>query len=117
MDVEVGKVLLMFFMDVINQLFGSDVFVFGMEYNGSIVGIVGVNVVIVLVLYVLVVYLDVSLNVFQQMVQVNGVVGIGQGVGDQNIVLLFWICLCYGVFEFFFRVGVVWLEMGIDDIF
>src|SRR5690554_634430 len=87
-DVEPGEILLMFFTDPVNQLLGRDAFPLGTEHNGGAVGIIGANVVASVASHILIAHPDIGLNVFQQMAQVNGAVGVGQCAGNQNIALL-----------------------------
>ena len=50
--------------------------------------IVRTNVVAVLATDFLIAHPDIRLNVFQQMAQVDGAIGVRQGAGYQNIALL-----------------------------
>ena len=87
-DVKTTEILLVLVPDTINQVFGRDAFPLGTEHNGSPMSIVRANVVAVLATHFLIAHPDIRLNVFQQMAQVDGAIGVRQGAGYQNIALL-----------------------------
>src|SRR5690554_344682 len=88
MDVEVSEILLVLVMNTVNQLLRGNAFPIGPEHNSGAMSVVCANVVAVLAAHFLITGPDVRLNVFQQVAQMNGAIGVGQGAGYQNIALL-----------------------------
>lgn len=74
----------MFLIYFVNYLFWCDIELLCFEYDWCVVGVVGVDEVDFVVVYLLVMDLDISLDVFQYVVEVDGVVGVWQGVCYQN---------------------------------
>jgi len=87
-DVEAAEILLVLVPDTVDQALGGDAFPLGTEHNSSTMSIVRTNVVAVLATHFLIAHPDIRLNVFQQMAQVDGAIGVRQGAGNQNIALL-----------------------------
>ena len=87
-DVEAAEILLVLVPDTVDQALGGDAFPLGTEHNSSTMSIVRANVVAVLATHFLIAHPDIRLNVFQQMAQVDGAIGVRQGAGYQNIALL-----------------------------
>ena len=85
---EAGEVFLMLLANPVNQLLRGNPLTLGPQHDGSAMGIVGANIVAVVATHILVVHPDIGLNIFQQVPQMNGPVGVGQGAGNQNIALL-----------------------------
>lgn len=79
-----GEVALMFGAYPCNQLLRADAFGLGTQHDWRAVGVVGAHVVHLVALHFLKANPDVGLNVFDQVAQVNGAVGIGQGGGNKN---------------------------------
>ncbi len=67
-----------------NLLFRADTFFLGAQHDGGAVGVVGANIVAFVATQFLEPNPDISLNVFQQVAEVNGTIGIGQGAGDED---------------------------------
>lgn len=70
-------------LDVGDEGFWGDFGFFRGQYDWCVVGVVGVDELGFVVVYLLCMYLDVSLDVVDQVVQVQWVVGVGQGGGDE----------------------------------
>ncbi len=87
-DVEAREVFLMLLTNPVDQLLRGNSLTLGPQHNGGAVSIVCANVVAVVATHVLEAHPDIGLNVFQQVPQMNGPVGVGQGAGNQNIALL-----------------------------
>jgi hypothetical protein len=84
-DAEIGKVALVRFTDAGNQLLGADALLLGAQHDGRAVGIVGAHVMTFMVAQFLKAHPDVGLDVFDQVPDVDGSIGIRQGTGDQDL--------------------------------
>lgn len=113
-DVEGGEVGFVVGVDVVDVGFWCQVGFFCCQYDWCVVCVVGVDVDYFVVGYVLCLYLDVGLDVVQQVVYVQGIVGVGQGVGDEEVMVygsLFGLSDCvlwYGCLNCFGFVCCVW---------
>lgn len=68
----------------LDQLFGRDSFRLCPQHDGGAVRVVGADVPAFMPAHFLEANPDVGLDVFHQMTQVDGTVGIRQGGGDEN---------------------------------
>ena len=87
-NVEAGKIARVFTMDAPDQCFGCDAFLFGTQHDRRAVRVVSANVPAfgypVFRLHLLEAHPDVGLDVFNEMAEVNGPVGVGQGRRNEN---------------------------------
>ena len=87
-NVETGKIAHVFVMYAPDQCFGRDAFLFGTQHDRRTVRVVGANVPAfghpVFRLHLLEAHPDVGLDVFNEMAEVNGPVGVGQGRRNEN---------------------------------
>ena len=84
-DQEPGKVRLVFLADPVDQRFRGNAFPLRAQHDGGAVGIIGADIDAVVAPCLLIAHPDVGLDVFQQVAQVNGAVGVGQGTGHQDV--------------------------------
>ena len=84
-DEEAGKVAGVFAMHTLDQLFRRDAFLFSAQHDRRAVRVVGADVPAFVAGHLLEAYPDVGLDVLDQMAEVDGAVGIGQGGGDENL--------------------------------
>ena len=64
---------------------GGDLLGLGAQHDGRAVGVVGAHVVAAVTAHPLEPRPDVGLDVFDQVPEVNGAVGVGEGAGDQDV--------------------------------
>jgi len=91
-DREIGEVPLVFLGNALDQRLGRDPLVLGTQHDGRAVGIVGADIVDLVLAHTLKPYPYIGLDVFHQVPQVDRAVGIGQGAGDQDFSFF-----CHGV--------------------
>ena len=82
---EVGKVPLVVRFHLGNLLLRGDAVFLGLEHDGGAVGIVSADIGALLATELLEANPDVGLDVFQQMAEMNGAIGVGKGTGDQYL--------------------------------
>ena len=70
--------------NALDQCLGRNTFLFGTQHDGGAVRVIGAYVIALLATAFLEAHPDVGLDIFEQMAQVNGAVGIGKRTGDQN---------------------------------
>jgi len=70
--------------DALDQNFRCRAFLFCLQHGGSAVSVVGADVAYLVTAHFLEPDPDISLDVFQQMSDVNGAIGVGQGAGDED---------------------------------
>ena len=81
---EIGKVRPMLAPDALDQLFRGHAVLFGTQHDRSAVGVIGAKVVAFVATQFLEAHPDIGLDVFNQMADVDGTVGVGQGAGDKD---------------------------------
>ena len=84
-DMEAGEVTAVLAMDPLDQGLGGDAFLLGAQHDRRAVGVVGADIVALVAAHLLEAHPDVGLDVFDEMAQMDGAVGIGQGGGDENL--------------------------------
>ena len=84
LDLEVSEVPLVVRFDLRNLLLRGDAVFFRLEHDGGAMGIVGAHVDALLTAQFLETDPDIGLDVFQQVAQVNGAIGVGKGTGHQD---------------------------------
>ena len=82
---EVGAIALVLFLHLLNLLLGGDAQLFGCQHDGRAVGVVGAHVAAIVAAGFLKAHPDIGLHLFQQVSQVQGPVGIGQGAGYEDV--------------------------------
>ncbi|MNS98299.1 hypothetical protein D3C72_1326630 [compost metagenome] len=87
-DQELGKVGAVFSLDVGDQLFRGDAFLFRAQHDRRTVGVVGADINALVAAVLLEAHPHIGLDVFQHMAKVNRTIGIGQGAGDENLTWL-----------------------------
>ncbi|VVM91438.1 hypothetical protein PS647_02842 [Pseudomonas fluorescens] len=85
---EVGKVGAVFSLDVGDQLFRGDAFLFRAQHDRRTVGVVGADIDALIAAVLLEAHPHIGLDVFQHMAEVNRTIGIGQGAGDEDLAWL-----------------------------
>ena len=83
-DQEVGEVPDVLGLDLFNELLGADTQFLGLEHYRGSVSIIGADVVTFVPPCFLETHPDIGLYIFDQMAQVDGSVGVGQGAGDKD---------------------------------
>jgi hypothetical protein len=71
-------------MHAVDQLFRRDAFLLGAQHDRRAVRVVGADVPAFVAGHLLEAHPDVGLDVFDQMAEVDGAVGVGQGGGDED---------------------------------
>ncbi len=84
-DLEIGEIPLVVRFHLGDLLFRGDAVFLGLEHDGGAVGIVSADIGALLATQFLEANPDVGLDVFQQMAQMNGAIGVGKGTGDQYL--------------------------------
>ena len=84
-DQEAGGILFVLVLDLGNLLLGRDPELLRGQHDGGAVGIVGADIGAAVPPGLLEPDPDIGLHHLQQMPQVQGAVGVGQGTGDQNV--------------------------------
>ena len=84
LDLEVGEVLLVVRFHLRNLLLWGDAVFFRLEHDGGAVGIIRAHIGALLAAQFLEAYPDIGLDVFQQVAQMNGAIGVGKGTGHQD---------------------------------
>ena len=84
-DIEVGEIAAMLGANPLNQSFGCNAFFARLEHDRRTMGILGTDIVSLVTLKPLKAGPNVSLNVFDQMSQMNRPVGVRQGTGCQDL--------------------------------
>lgn len=85
---EVCEVAAVLGLDVGDQLFRRDAFLFGTQHDGRAVGVVGADVDALVAAHFLEADPHVCLDVLEHMAKMDGSIGIGQGAGDENLTWL-----------------------------
>jgi hypothetical protein len=83
-DQKTGKILLVFGANIGNQLFRTDAQLLGLEHDGSAMRVIGTHIKTLALACFLESHPDIGLDGFQQMAEVQGAVGVGQGAGDED---------------------------------
>ena len=78
-DMETVEVALVLLPDAGDELFRGDPFLLRTQHDRRAMGVVGAAIDAVMAAHLLKAYPDVGLDVFDQMAQVDGAVGVGQG--------------------------------------
>ena len=84
-DMEAVEVALVLLPDAGDELFRGEPFLLGAQHDRRAMSVVGTAIDTVMATHLLKAYPDVGLDVFDQMAQVDGAVGVGQGGGDENL--------------------------------
>jgi len=84
-NAKVGEVAQMFAMHAVDQRLGGDAFFFGAQHDGRAVGVIGADVVHRIAPHALVAHPDVTLDVSDKVAEMDVAVGVGQGVGDEDL--------------------------------
>jgi hypothetical protein len=74
----------MFVQYALDQLARRDAFLFGAQHDGRAVLVVRADVMHLVAAHALEAHPDVGLDVFDQMTEMDGAVGVGQGAGDEQ---------------------------------
>ncbi|MCY1174378.1 hypothetical protein D9M73_145780 [compost metagenome] len=85
---EVGEIAAVLGLDVGDQLFRGDAFLFGAQHDGRTVGVVGADIDALVAAQLLEAHPHVRLDVLQHMAEMDRSIGIGQGAGDENLTWL-----------------------------
>ncbi len=80
-----GEVLLMLGAGACNQLLGCDPFLACAQHDGGAVGVIGADVEALVPAHLLKSYPDIGLHILNQMADMDGAIGVGQGAGDQDL--------------------------------
>ena len=83
-DVESGEIPGMFAVDARDERFRSDALLLGAQHDRRAVGVVGADVHALVPVHLLESHPDIGLDVFHQMAEMDGAVGVGQGAGDED---------------------------------
>jgi hypothetical protein len=83
-DVKIQEILDMFFSHTINIIFCTDTELVCIKHGGCAMGIIGADVDALVTRESLVTNPYICLDVFQQVAQMDGTIGVGQGAGDEN---------------------------------
>ena len=75
----------MFLAYPLHQLLGGDPLLLGTQHDRRTVGVVGADIDALVAAHTLEPRPDVGLDVFYQMAQVDGTIGVRQGAGDQDV--------------------------------
>ncbi len=81
---EFGKVGQMLFASLGDQLFRSNAFPIRSEHDRRAVGVIRANVIAKIAALFLETHPNIGLNIFDQMTEMNGAVGVRQRAGDEN---------------------------------
>ena len=84
-DQKAGKVLFVGCLDNVDLLLCRYAQLLGFQHDGRAVSIVGTNIAAVVAAHFLEAHPDIGLDGFQDMTQVQGAIGVGQGAGYQNL--------------------------------
>ncbi len=84
-DREVREIPSMLTADPLDQLFRRDLLLLRLEHDRRAVGVVGADVIAQVAAAALVANPDIGLDVFHQVADVNGTVGVGQRAGNENL--------------------------------
>ncbi len=84
-DAEILEVALMGHLHRCDELFRRDACLFGGEHDRRAMGVIGAHEVHAVAHQALRAYPDVGLDVTDQMAEVQMAVGVGQGIGDQDV--------------------------------
>ncbi len=84
-DVEAGEIARVLAMDARDQRLRRDAFLLGAQHDRRAVRVVGADVPALVAAHLLEAHPDVGLDVFDQVAEVDGAVGIGQGGGDEYL--------------------------------
>ena len=85
---EVGEVACVLDVHAFDELLGRDALLRGTQHHRRAVGVVGANVMALVVTELLESHPDVGLDVFHQMPEMDRAVGVGQGAGDEDFSLV-----------------------------
>ena len=83
-DVKAGEIAQVLAVHARDQLFRRDAFLFRAQHDGRAVGVVGTDVITFVSMHFLEAHPDIGLDVFHQVTEVDGAIGVGQGGGDEN---------------------------------
>ena len=83
-DVEALEILGVLGAQPIDQRFRRHALLFGQQHGGRAVRIVGADIDALVATHALKTHPDVRLDVLEQMAEMNGPVGVGQGAGDKD---------------------------------
>ena len=79
---------MMFAPNLFNQLFWRHIVLFGAQHDRGAVGIISAHVVAFVAAQFLEADPDIGLDIFYEVANVDGAVGIGQGAGDEDSTVL-----------------------------
>jgi len=83
-DAELGKIGQMFFFDLGDKLFRGNAFPISPEHDRRAVRVVRADVIAKVAALFLETHPNIGLNIFNQVAEMNGAVGIGQRASDEN---------------------------------
>jgi hypothetical protein len=84
-DAEGGEVAQVLAVHALDELLGREPFLFGAQHDRRAVGVVRAHVVHRVAAHALVAHPDVGLDVAHEVAEVDVAVGVGQGVGDEEL--------------------------------
>ena len=84
-DAEGGEVAQVFAMHAIDELLGRQAFLLGAQHDRRAVGIVRTHVMHRMAAHALEAHPDVGLDVAHEVAEVDVAIGVGQGVGDEEL--------------------------------
>jgi hypothetical protein len=82
---EVAEVAAVLAVHAVDELFGGQALLFGAQHDRRAVGVVGADVMHLVAAHALVTHPDVGLDVAHQVAEVDVAVGVGQGIGDEDL--------------------------------
>ncbi len=84
-DKEVGEIGAVLGLDVGDQLFGGDAFLFRPQHDRRAMGVVGADIDALVAAQLLEAYPHVGLDVLEHVAEVDRTVGVGQGAGNKDL--------------------------------
>ena len=84
LNMKASEIPLMFLLHPGDQGFRRDPFLLSPQHDGCAVGIIGADIMAFMPAHLLEPHPDVGLNIFDEMAEVNGTVGVGEGAGNEN---------------------------------
>lgn len=83
-DMKIAEVAVMFYLHAGNEFLGRDAEFFSTEHDARAMGIIGADVMTLVSPHALETYPYVSLDITQQVAEMDGPIGIGQGIGNKD---------------------------------
>ena len=84
-DAEGGEVAQVLAVHALDELLGGEAFLLGAQHDRRAVGVVRAHVMHRMTPHALVAHPDVGLDVAHQVAEVDVAVGVGQGIGDEDL--------------------------------